>query len=47
MATNNFLKNKSLAYLDRLPYPEVLAEEIEENLERALGICREVAVPEK
>ena len=37
-----FLKDKSLAYLDNLPDPDVLAEEIAENLESALGSFREV-----
>ena len=37
-----WLKDKSLADLDNLPDPDVLAEEIAENLESALGIFREV-----
>ncbi len=32
-----WLKDKSLADLDNLPDPDVLAEEIAENLESALG----------
>jgi type I restriction enzyme M protein len=36
------LKDKSLADLDNLPDPDVLAEEIAENLESALGSFREV-----
>jgi type I restriction enzyme M protein len=32
-----WLKDKSLADLDNLPDPNVLAEEIAENLESALG----------
>ena len=35
-----WLKDKSLADLDNLPDPEVLAEEIAENLEGALGSFR-------
>src|SRR3954467_9444396 len=37
-----WLKDKSLADLDNLPDPHVLAEEISENLESALGSFREV-----
>jgi type I restriction enzyme M protein len=37
-----WLKDKSLADLDNLPDPDVLAEEIAENLESALGGFREV-----
>ncbi len=37
-----WLKDKSLADLDNLPDPYVLAEEIAENLESALGSFREV-----
>jgi type I restriction enzyme M protein len=37
-----WLKDKSLADLDNLPDPDVLAEEIAENLESALGSFREV-----
>ena len=37
-----WLKDKSLTDLDNLPDPDVLAEEIEENLESALGSFREV-----
>ena len=37
-----WLKDKSLADLDHLPDPDVLAEEIAENLESALGSFREV-----
>jgi type I restriction enzyme M protein len=37
-----WLKDKSLADLDNLPNPDVLAEEIAENLESALGSFREV-----
>jgi type I restriction enzyme M protein len=37
-----WLKDKSLADLDNLPDGEVLAEEIAENLESALGSFREV-----
>ena len=37
-----WLKVKSLADLDNLPDPDVLAEEIAENLESALGSFREV-----
>ncbi len=33
-----WLKDKSLADLDNLPDPDVLAEEIAENLESALGV---------
>jgi type I restriction enzyme M protein len=36
------LKYKSLADLDNLPDPYVVAEEIVENLESALGSFREV-----
>jgi type I restriction enzyme M protein len=36
------LKDKSLADLDNLPDPDVLAGEIAENLESALGSFREV-----
>ncbi|WP_169337677.1 hypothetical protein [Segetibacter koreensis] len=36
------VKEKSLAELDNLPDPDVLAEEIAENLESALGSFREV-----
>lgn len=32
------LKGKSLADLENLPDPDVLAEEIAENLESALGV---------
>lgn len=35
-------KDKSLAYLDNLPDPDVVAEEIAENLERALGSFRKI-----
>ena len=38
-----WLKDKSLADLDNLPEPEVLAEEIIENLEAGLNSFREVA----
>jgi type I restriction enzyme M protein len=38
----NWLKNKSLADLDHPPGPDVLAEEIAENLDSALGSFREV-----
>lgn len=37
-----WLKDKSFADLDNLPDPDVLAEEIAENLESALGSFREV-----
>jgi type I restriction enzyme M protein len=37
-----WLKDKSLAELDNLPDPDVLAEEIAENLESALGSFREI-----
>ena len=37
-----WLKDKSLADLDNLPDPDVLAEEIAENLESALGSFRQV-----
>ncbi|HEX8675647.1 MAG TPA: hypothetical protein VF700_00415 [Segetibacter sp.] len=37
-----WLKDKSLADLNNLPDPDVLAEEIAENLESALGSFREV-----
>jgi type I restriction enzyme M protein len=37
-----WLKDKSLADLDNLPDPDVLAEEIAENLESALGSFRDV-----
>jgi type I restriction enzyme M protein len=37
-----WLKDKSLADLDNLPDPDVLAEEIAENLESAFGSFREV-----
>ena len=37
-----WLKDKSLADLDNLPDLDVLAEELAENLERALGSFREV-----
>ncbi|RYG29236.1 MAG: SAM-dependent DNA methyltransferase, partial [Chitinophagaceae bacterium] len=37
-----WLKDKSLADLDNLPDPDVLAEEIAENLESALGSFREI-----
>ncbi len=37
-----WLKDKSLADLDNLPDPDVLAEEIAENWESALGSFREV-----
>jgi type I restriction enzyme M protein len=33
-----WLKDKSLADLDNLPAPDVLAEEIAENLESGLGV---------
>ena len=36
------LKDKSLADFDNLPDPDVLAEEIAENWESALGSFREV-----
>jgi hypothetical protein len=36
-----WLKDKSLADLDNLPDPDVLAEEIAENVESALGSFRE------
>ena len=36
------LKDKSLADFDNLPDPDVLAEEIAENWESALGSSREV-----
>lgn len=39
-----WLKDKSLADLDNLPDPDVLAEEIAENLESALGAFREILV---
>ncbi len=35
-------EDKSLADLDNLPDPDVLVEEIAENLESALGSFREV-----
>ena len=35
-------KGKSLADLDNLPDPDILAEEIAENLESALGSVRGV-----
>src|SRR5829696_163049 len=38
----SWLKDKSLADLDNLPDPDVLAEEIAENLESALGSFREI-----
>ncbi len=37
-----WLKDKSLADLDNLPDPDVLAEEIAENLESALGSFQQV-----
>ena len=37
-----WLKDKSLADLDNLPDPDKFAEEIAQNLERALGSLREV-----
>ena len=37
-----WLKDKSLADLDNLPAPDVMAEKIAENLESALGSFREV-----
>jgi type I restriction enzyme M protein len=37
-----WLKDKSLADLDNLPDPDVLAEEIVENLESALESFREI-----
>ncbi len=37
-----WLKDKSLDDLDNLPDPDVLAEEIAENLESALGSFREI-----
>lgn len=37
-----WLKDKSLADLDNLPDPDILAEEIAENLESALGSFREI-----
>lgn len=37
-----WLKDKSLADLDNLPDPDMLAEEIAENLESALGSFREI-----
>ncbi len=37
-----WLKDKSLADLDNLPDPDVLAEEIAENLESELGSFKEV-----
>ncbi len=37
-----WLKDKSLADLDNLPEPDVLAEEIAENLASALGSFREI-----
>ena len=37
-----WLKDKSLAELDNHPDPDVLAEEIAENLESALGSFREL-----
>jgi type I restriction enzyme M protein len=37
-----WLKDKSLADLDNLPDPDVLAEEIAKNLESALGSFREI-----
>ncbi len=37
-----WLKDKSLTDLDNLPEPDVLAEEIIENLEAGLGNFREV-----
>jgi type I restriction enzyme M protein len=37
-----WLKDKSLADLDNLPDPDVLAEEIAENLESALGSFRTI-----
>ena len=37
-----WLKDKSLADLDNLPDPDVLAEEIAENLESAAGSFQEV-----
>jgi len=39
----SWLKDKSLADLDNLPDPEVLAEEIVQNIEAALNSFREVA----
>ncbi|WP_018616369.1 hypothetical protein [Segetibacter koreensis] len=36
------MKDKSLAYSDNLPDPDVLAEEIAENLESGLGSFSEV-----
>lgn len=38
----SWIKDKSLADLDNLPDPDVLAEEIVENLEAALGSFREI-----
>jgi type I restriction enzyme M protein len=38
----SWLKDKSLADLDNLPDPDVLAEEIAENLESALVSFREI-----
>ena len=37
-----WLKDKSLADLDNLPDPDVLAKEIAENLQSALGSFREI-----
>ena len=37
-----WLKDNSLAGLDNLPDPDVLAEEIAENVEGALGSFREI-----
>jgi type I restriction enzyme M protein len=37
-----WLKDRSLADLDNLPDPDMLAEEIAENLESGLGSFREV-----
>jgi len=37
-----WVKDKSLGNLDNLPNPDMLAEEIAENLESALGSFREV-----
>jgi type I restriction enzyme M protein len=38
----SWIKDKSLADLDNLPDPDVLAEDIVENLEAALGSFREI-----
>ena len=43
MTPTPYIKDKSLTDLDNLPEPDVLADEIIENLEAGLASFREIA----